>query len=79
MGVAWSSISFAGCAYCLTPTLPSLPHPPYLRRICLERLGVVEESDHKALIIKVFWRHVSRNNESLGRLDLMISTPGIFK
>ena len=28
-------------------------------RICLERLGVVEESDHKALVIRVFWRYVT--------------------
>jgi len=26
--------------------------------ICLERLGVVGESDHKALVIKVFWRYI---------------------
>lgn len=26
--------------------------------ICLERLGVVQESDHVALVIKVFWRCV---------------------
>lgn len=25
-------------------------------RICLEKLGVVQESDHVALVIKVFWR-----------------------
>jgi hypothetical protein len=28
-------------------------------RICLEHLGVVEESDHKALVIRVFWRYLS--------------------
>ena len=28
--------------------------------ICLERLGVVQESDHRALVIKVFWRCVRR-------------------
>lgn len=28
------------------------------RRICLERLGVVQESDHAALVIRVFWRCV---------------------
>lgn len=27
-----------------------------VRRICLERLGVLEESDHKAIVLKVFWR-----------------------
>ncbi|CCM02008.1 uncharacterized protein FIBRA_04083 [Fibroporia radiculosa] len=26
--------------------------------ICLERLGVVQESDHVALVIRVFWRYV---------------------
>ncbi|TFY53544.1 hypothetical protein EVJ58_g9396, partial [Rhodofomes roseus] len=26
--------------------------------ICLERLGVVQESDHMALVIRVFWRYV---------------------
>ncbi|KAF9461796.1 Phosphotyrosyl phosphatase activator [Collybia nuda] len=26
--------------------------------ICLERLGVIEEGDHRALIIKVFWRYI---------------------
>ncbi|KAI0657502.1 Phosphotyrosyl phosphatase activator [Cubamyces menziesii] len=26
--------------------------------ICLERLGVFEESDHVALVIKVFWRYI---------------------
>ncbi|THH19331.1 hypothetical protein EW146_g1802 [Bondarzewia mesenterica] len=26
--------------------------------ICLERLGVVQESDHVALVIKVFWRYI---------------------
>jgi serine/threonine-protein phosphatase 2A activator len=29
-----------------------LPH-----RICLERLNVVQASDHVALVIKVFWRY----------------------
>jgi serine/threonine-protein phosphatase 2A activator len=28
-------------------------------RICLEELGVIHENDHKALVIKVFWRLVS--------------------
>jgi|SRR6266850_1963141 len=28
-------------------------------RICLEELGVVHESDHNALVIRVFWRLVS--------------------
>ncbi|KDQ56607.1 hypothetical protein JAAARDRAFT_36089 [Jaapia argillacea MUCL 33604] len=27
--------------------------------ICLERLGVVEKSDHTALVIKVFWRYIT--------------------
>ncbi|KAL0945999.1 hypothetical protein HGRIS_012275 [Hohenbuehelia grisea] len=26
--------------------------------ICLERLGVVQESDHQALVIRVFWRYI---------------------
>ncbi|KAI0062535.1 Phosphotyrosyl phosphatase activator [Artomyces pyxidatus] len=26
--------------------------------MCLERLGVVEETDHRALVIKVFWRYI---------------------
>ncbi|KAJ7591543.1 Phosphotyrosyl phosphatase activator, partial [Mycena floridula] len=26
--------------------------------ICLERMGVVHESDHKALVIKVFWKYI---------------------
>ncbi|OBZ76062.1 Serine/threonine-protein phosphatase 2A activator 2 [Grifola frondosa] len=26
--------------------------------ICLERLGVVQESDHVALVVRVFWRYV---------------------
>ncbi|TFK31620.1 hypothetical protein BDQ12DRAFT_618593 [Crucibulum laeve] len=26
--------------------------------LCLERLGVVQESDHKALVIKVFWKYI---------------------
>ncbi|KAF8578827.1 Phosphotyrosyl phosphatase activator [Ramaria rubella] len=26
--------------------------------ICLERLGVVQESDHTALVIRVFWRYI---------------------
>jgi len=26
--------------------------------ICLEKLGVVEESDHRALVIHVFWRYI---------------------
>jgi hypothetical protein len=32
---------------------PCKPHS-----ICLERLGVVQESDHTALVIRVFWRCV---------------------
>lgn len=27
-------------------------------RICLERTGVVQDSDHTALVIRVFWRRV---------------------
>jgi len=27
-------------------------------RICLEELGVIHENDHKALVIKVFWRYI---------------------
>ncbi|PPQ69047.1 hypothetical protein CVT26_003756, partial [Gymnopilus dilepis] len=26
--------------------------------ICLERLGVLQESDHKAIVLKVFWRYI---------------------
>jgi len=26
--------------------------------ICLDRLGVIEESDHTALVIRVFWRYI---------------------
>lgn len=55
MGVGWSSIFFAGCVYhdsCYSVLLPDAPHA----RICLEELGVVHESDHAALVIRVFWR-----------------------
>ena len=27
-------------------------------RICLQRLGVVQESDHIALVVRVFWRYI---------------------
>ncbi|KAF8965796.1 hypothetical protein BDZ97DRAFT_1811064 [Flammula alnicola] len=26
--------------------------------ICLERLGVLQESDHKAIVLKIFWRYI---------------------
>ena len=58
MGVGWSLIFYAGCAlfrffkvYCLNWFFSH-------SRICLEHLGVVQESDHKALVTKVFWRCV---------------------
>jgi serine/threonine-protein phosphatase 2A activator len=34
-------------------------------RLCLERLGVVQESDHVALVIRVFWRLVSSQEPSV--------------
>lgn len=27
-------------------------------RMCLQRLGVVQESDHTALVVRVFWRYI---------------------
>ncbi|KAF8905950.1 hypothetical protein CPB84DRAFT_535064 [Gymnopilus junonius] len=27
--------------------------------ICLERLGVLQESDHKAIVLKIFWRYIT--------------------
>ena len=33
--------------------------------ICLERLGVVQESDHVALVIRAFWRCVCSQLEGL--------------
>ena len=58
MGVGWSSTSYVGCEYwrltsCLDAAL--IPAPC---RICLERLGIINEDDHAALVIRVFWRCV---------------------
>lgn len=33
-------------------------------RLCLERLGVVQESDHTALVTRVFWRCVHKSIKS---------------
>jgi serine/threonine-protein phosphatase 2A activator len=39
--------------------LPSMHCPLTARiRICLQRLGVVQESDHTALVVRVFWRYI---------------------
>lgn len=32
--------------------------------MCLERLGLVQEQDHKALVIRVFWRSVYRTTST---------------
>jgi len=60
MGVGWSLIFYAGCAlfHFFQGVLPRLIYLFFNSRICLEHLGVVQESDHKALVIKVFWRCV---------------------
>ena len=62
---AWSSISSVGCTYVLTKiqkkkkkkekTTTFEPTPVY--RFCLEHLGVLLETDHKAIVLKVFWRY----------------------
>lgn len=31
----------------------------YTCRMCLERLGVLQESDHTALVVRVFWKYIS--------------------
>jgi hypothetical protein len=62
MGVGWSSTFFVGCAFShFILFLPRrcLIHRIY--RICLEELGVVQESDHAALVLNVFWRLVSQS------------------
>jgi serine/threonine-protein phosphatase 2A activator len=30
-----------------------------LQRLCLERLGALQQSDHKAIVLRVFWRYAS--------------------
>lgn len=55
MAAAWSSIFSAGCSSHLLPLhFISLTKPS----ICLERLGALQESDHKALVLRVFWRYI---------------------
>ena len=56
MGAGWSSTFFVGCV-CF-PVRSFRVMPDSQSRICLEQLGVVQESDHAALVIKVFWRLV---------------------
>lgn len=55
-GAGWSSIFFVGCAFLSSLFRHAMPDSQ--TRICLEQLGVVQESDHAALVIKVFWRLV---------------------
>ena len=40
--------------YYITPSLWLLIF--LINRICLERLQVLGESDHKAIVLKIFWR-----------------------
>jgi len=54
MGVEWNSISCAGCGHCSCGPVSTLNLLNF--RICLERLGVLQESDHIAVVLKVFWR-----------------------
>ncbi len=58
-GAGWSSTFFVGCA----SSIQTLSCRCLIRgcRICLEELGVVQESDHAALVLRVFWRLVSKS------------------
>jgi hypothetical protein len=49
-GVQFPLLAVSMCPFYHLPADGSL-------RICLERLGVTDESDHKALVIRVFWRY----------------------
>jgi len=53
--VVWNWIFFVGCEpYCSIWIVIW----PFFVRYCLEKLGVVNVDDHKALVIRVFWRFV---------------------
>lgn len=65
MGVGWSSIFYAGCK-CRMMLFRRVLLMIIITidcRICLERLGVVQESDHTALVTRVFWRCVHTSTE----------------
>ena len=74
MGVVWSLISYAGCMYkVLSAHRGVILIFLFTLRLCLERLGVIKPADHKALVIRVFWRCVN-----FPSLDLKVEgeTPG---
>jgi len=56
MEAEWNLISSVGCPSFTRPV--HLLHTNCAYRICLERLGVVLETDYKALVLQVFWRCV---------------------
>ena len=61
MGVGWSSTFYVGCKWLYDAPSPSLLFMDIVLieyRLCLDRLAVVQESDHTALVTRVFWKCV---------------------
>ena len=54
---AWNSTFSVGCKPLPFPS--DLHHSLSPPSICLERLSILSPSDHKSLVIQVFWRYIT--------------------
>lgn len=63
----WNSISYAGCELCCYTLCVFRVLTEGSSRYCLRQLGIVDERDHKSLVIRVFWRlvHIIISNCSM--------------
>jgi hypothetical protein len=71
MEAGWNSTSYAGCEFSLLVSCEGDRLFLLFCRLCLDRLGVFEESDNKALVLQVFWKYGSSFFKRLNFLRLM--------